>query len=61
MLICNVFFLAEKRAFKDKRSKHYDEFSNVQKARELIAKELADLENEGEEVSIVLRNFLAAS
>jgi len=40
---------AEKRAFKDKRSKHYDEFSNVQKARELIAKELADLENEGEE------------
>ena len=45
----------QKRAFKDKRSKHYDEFSNVRKARELIAKELAELEKEEDEVRLYLQ------
>lgn len=37
---------AKKKEFKSKRKNHYNEFTNVRKARELIAKELADLQVE---------------
>ncbi|XP_065072276.1 protein phosphatase inhibitor 2-like isoform X2 [Rhopilema esculentum] len=36
---------AEKRVFTDKRKKHYDEFSKVRLARQLIAKELEEIDN----------------
>lgn len=34
----------KKKEFRNKRKNHYNEFTNVRKARELIAKELAELE-----------------
>lgn len=49
MTVFLVAFAVQERVFKEKRLKHYDEFSNVRKARELIAKELADLDKEEEE------------
>ena len=36
----------KKKAFRNKRKNHYNEFTNVQKAREMIAKELAELEDD---------------
>lgn len=36
----------KKKDFKNKRKNHYNEFTNVQKAREMIAKELAELEDD---------------
>ncbi|XP_066912104.1 protein phosphatase inhibitor 2-like [Clytia hemisphaerica] len=36
----------KKKAFSSKRKNHYNEFTNVQKAREMIAKELAELEDD---------------
>ena len=43
--------LAKKKKFKSHRSKHYDEFTKVKMARELIAKELAELEDDDEDSS----------
>lgn len=36
----------KKKEFRDHRKKHYNEFTNVKRARELIEKELAELEDE---------------
>ena len=41
-----VIYLESKKVFKDKRKKHYNEFGNVKLARDLIAKELAELEDD---------------
>lgn len=41
--------LEKKKKFREHRKNHYNEFSNIKKARELIAKEMAELEKEEEE------------
>ena len=38
----------KKKKFADRRKKHYNEFMNIKKARELIDNELAQLEDEEE-------------
>ena len=40
------FFLAIQKQFKDKRKHHYNEYSKVRLARELIEKEMAELEDD---------------
>ena len=37
----------KKKKFKENRKHHYNEFENVKRARELIAKEMAELEEDG--------------
>ena len=38
-----------KKAFKQKRKHHYNEYGNVKLARELIEKELAELEDDDDD------------
>ena len=38
--------IEKKKEFRDKRKNHYNEFTNVKMARELIAKELSELEDD---------------
>ena len=40
------FFLAIQKQFKEKRKHHYNEYSKVKLARELIEKEMAELEDD---------------
>jgi len=43
--------LALNKEFKDKRKKHYNEYSKVKLARKLIEQELKDLEDEDDSVA----------
>ena len=40
------FFLAIQKQFKEKRKHHYNEYSKVKLAREMIEKEMAELEDD---------------
>lgn len=42
----NLFIAETQKAFLDKRKHHYNEYEKVKLARELIEKELAELEDE---------------
>ena len=45
-----ILVLALKKEFKDKRKKHYNEYSKVKLARKLIEQELKDLEDDNDSV-----------
>ena len=48
-----VHYIVEtKKAFKQKRKHHYNEYGNVKLARELIEKELAELEDDGNNTKV---------
>ena len=46
-----ILFLALNKEFKDKRKKHYNEYSKVKLARKLIEQELKDLEDDDDSVA----------
>lgn len=46
-----ILVLALNKEFKDKRKKHYNEYSKVKLARKLIEQELKDLEDEDDSVA----------
>ena len=46
-----ILFLEHKKAFDKHRKEHYNEAQNIKLARVLIAKELAELEDDGEPVA----------
>jgi protein phosphatase inhibitor 2 len=52
--MCRLFcFTTEvKKVFKEKRKDHYNEYGNVKLARELIEKELAELEEDDETTQV---------
>lgn len=47
----SMSFLEKRKAFDKHRKEHYNEALNIKLARELIAKELAELEDDGEPVT----------
>ena len=50
-LLLFSWFLALDKEFKDKRKKHYNEYSKVKLARKLIEQELKDLEDDDDPVA----------
>ena len=53
MLQCSIIFVftAHRKEFSKHRKEHYNEAENIKLARALIAKELAELEDDGEPTS----------
>ena len=47
------FFLAIQKQFKEKRKHHYNEYSKVKLARELIEKEMAELEDDDNNAGVI--------
>mgnify|MGYP002804713410 CR=1 FL=1 len=49
---CSYFVVEPKKVFKEKRKHYYKEYGNVKLARELIEKELAELEDDDDTAQV---------